>query len=252
MTRNLPRIACEDLTQQLAQLTRTGAVLLGSPYSPRQLAELGATLAELFSNSTDDVALKTRDGAMYGGRLPLKPLLAAWPEWRNTAVTALLNAVLGENCGLVRALYFDKPPGASWSLAWHRDLTIAVREHRAELGPFRRPTVKAGVPHVIAPRELLDRMLTLRIHLDAATADNGALQVIPGSHATDDEAPVEAEGALVLAEAGDVLAMRPRILHGSDASSATCTAHRRILHLEFAADRELPAGYAWHDFEPVA
>src|SRR5438105_2010611 len=29
---------------------------------------------------------------------------------------------------LVRAIYFNKGPDANWAVAWHQDLTIAVRE----------------------------------------------------------------------------------------------------------------------------
>src|SRR6266404_493411 len=91
-------------------------------------------------------------------------------------------AVLGPDFGLVRVLFFDKPPGGSWSLPAHKDLTIAVRDNRLPSRHFRNPTRKAGVPHVEAPRELLDKMLTARIHLDDVTAENGPLKVIPGSH----------------------------------------------------------------------
>jgi len=67
--------------------------------------------------------------------------------------------VLGPQGGLTRGLYFDKPPGNSWALPWHRDLTIAVKQH-GPLGCFTNPTKKAGVPHVQAPAELLARMVT--------------------------------------------------------------------------------------------
>ena len=81
---------------------------------------------------------------------------------------AALAEVLGEECGLVRGLYFDKPPDQSWSLPWHRDQTIAVADNRLPTTYFRNPTKKEGVLHVEAPRELLQQMLTLRIHLIAS------------------------------------------------------------------------------------
>jgi len=46
-------------------------------------------------------------------------------------------------------VYFDKPPGHSWALPWHKDYSLAVREH-GRAGVFTKPTVKAGVPHVVA------------------------------------------------------------------------------------------------------
>jgi hypothetical protein len=37
-------------------------------------------------------------------------------------------SVLGADCRPVRAILFDKTPGTNWSLAWHQDRTIAVKE----------------------------------------------------------------------------------------------------------------------------
>jgi len=45
--------------------------------------------------------------------------------------------------------------------------------------------------------------------------------------------------------------MRPLVAHCSGPSFPNTNRHRRILHLEFAGVRELPDGYAWHDFFPA-
>jgi len=74
-------------------------------------------------------------------------------------------------------------------------------------------------------------MLTLRIHLDPMTRENGSLAVVPGSHRSDDEAKGQAV-AFTLSEAGDVLAMRGLLLHASGRSYDRTTKHRRVLHLE--------------------
>ena len=42
--------------------------------------------------------------------------------------------------------------------------------------------MKGGVPHVQAPARLLERMLIVRLHLDASTEENEPPRVIPGSH----------------------------------------------------------------------
>jgi hypothetical protein len=54
---------------------------------------------------------------------------------------------------------------ANWKVAWHQDLTIAVR-HRIEVPGFGPWSVKDGVPHVRSPIESLEQMLTVRLHLD--------------------------------------------------------------------------------------
>jgi hypothetical protein len=76
----------------------------------------------------------------------------------------------------VRGVYFNKSPEANWAVSWHRDVTIAVRE-RADVPDFRAWSIKKGVLHVQPPTELLEQMLTLRIHLDDCDETNGAREV---------------------------------------------------------------------------
>jgi hypothetical protein len=92
-------------------------------------------------------------------------------------------------------------------------------------------------------------MLTLRIHLDEMTMENGPLRVMPGTHhagkATND---LGCGMKTILARRGDVLAMRPLLSHGSSDPIPGTNRHRRVLHLEFAPGGKLPDGYQWHDF----
>ncbi|MBI5800547.1 MAG: phytanoyl-CoA dioxygenase family protein [Verrucomicrobia bacterium] len=150
----------------------------------------------------------------------------------------------------VRALYFDKSPDANWLVPWHQDLTLAVREHAKAHG-FGPWSTKEGVPHVQPPVQLLEQMLAVRLHLDDADADNGALRVLPGSHRAGRLSPVRIQELrasqpeqLCVAAAGDALLMRPLLLHASSRSAST--RHRRVLHLEYAAFA-LPPGLHWHE-----
>ena len=174
-----------------------------------------------------------------------------WWNWPAPVVRDALLEVLGPDAGVVRALYFDKPPGHSWALPWHKDYSLAVRAH-GPVGAFTKPTVKAGVPHVIAPREVLDRMLTVRIHLDDVTPENGPLRLIPGSHRFYSEKHDEPREAVSLhCRAGDVLLMRPLVTHASGHCKPVAGLHRRIVHLECAAGPDLPDGYAWKWFKAI-
>jgi ectoine hydroxylase-related dioxygenase (phytanoyl-CoA dioxygenase family) len=128
-------------------------------------------------------------------------------------------------------------------------LTIAVRDNGRPSRHFGKPTRKAGVPHVEAPLEVLQTMLTARIHLDEVTEENGPLQVLPGSHRTGKAIQFgETAARSILVGKGDVLLMRPLLAHRSGNAHPETRRHRRILHLEFAATERLPDGYTWHDF----
>lgn len=164
------------------------------------------------------------------------------------AIGRIVAARQGAAARPVRAILFDKSPQTNWGLGWHQDRTIAVRARR-EVPGFGPWTVKRGMPHVAPPIALLERMLTVRIHLDDVPADNAPLLVAPGSHrrgriAEDDIAAVVQECGVreCLAEAGDVWLYATPILHASDASRRP--GHRRVLQVDYAA-QGLPGGLEW-------
>lgn len=164
------------------------------------------------------------------------------------ASSARVRSVLGKGARPVRALLFDKTPDANWKVPWHQDLSVAVAERR-DVGGFTGWSLKEGVWHVQPPADLLGRMITLRLHLDDCGPDNGPLKVIPGSHREGRLSRERIEwwktrGEVVEChvQAGGALLMRPLLLHSS--SPATKPSHRRVLHVEFAAE-PLPEGLRW-------
>ncbi|MCA9175931.1 MAG: phytanoyl-CoA dioxygenase family protein [Planctomycetales bacterium] len=228
-------------------LQRRGFAVVPGVFPASWLGSAQLELDEVLKQQADGVSIRSSKGAVYAARNVLELTRLPREALAHSALRELLFATLGDSCGLVRVLFFDKPPERTWSLPWHRDMTIAVQQHRHS-ERYGKPTLKAGVPHVEAPREILEQMLTLRIHLDPMTEDNGPLEVQPGSHATDDPAlPTET----VYLDAGDVFAMRPLLRHRSGASRPGTSLHRRVLHLEFAAG-PLDEGFEWHDFLPVS
>lgn len=198
--------------------------------------------------AADEHSVLRSRGHTYRSRdlIRLLPEICEIP--RRTALGEFIEPILGKQAGLVRALFFDKPPERGWSLPWHKDCTIAVKRNDLASTQFQRPTLKAGIPHVEAPESLLSTMLTLRVHLDAMTPENGPLSVIPGSHRPNNESapPVEINTA-----AGDVFAMRPLLSHASSESHQGTTMHRRVIHLELAPSAALADGYQWHTFVPI-
>jgi hypothetical protein len=235
------------------QLTNDGFAMLRGVLDAEQVNRATAEWNAVTAQHADNAALLAGEtGPAYGAR----NVLDLWPGvvalLRLQPLREALCETLGANAGVVRGLYFDKPPGHSWALPWHKDYSIAVREHR-ESAHFTKPTYKAGVPHVIAPQFLLDRMLTVRIHLDAMTDENGPLRVIPGSHREYQQIDDSHPHAVTLhCLAGDALLMRPLVTHASGHSAPATLAHRRIVHLECAADAELPDDLEWYWFVPIS
>lgn len=170
-------------------------------------------------------------------------------EWAGSQVVRqLIESRIGREAFVARSILFDKHAAANWDVTWHQDTTIAV-ERRIETPEFGPWSVKDGIQHVRPPAEILDRMPTIRLHLDDTPSENGALLVIPGSHRfgilphdriqefTNTATPIFCE-----LKAGDVMLMRPLLLHASRKS--VHPSRRRVIHLEFASGR-LPGSLTW-------
>ena len=97
------------------------------------------------------------------------------------ALVSLATSILGSSPNIVRVIYFDKTPNKNWLVTWHQDRTVALntKEEIEGWGPW---SIKDGANHVQPPLEVLNQMITFRLHLDDADENNGCLKVIPGSH----------------------------------------------------------------------
>ena len=163
-------------------------------------------------------------------------------------ILALAEALLGGSPHLVRALFFDKTPEKNWFVTWHQDKTVALNK-KAELIGWGPWTIKDDVWHVQPPQAVLNRMLTLRLHLDAADEESGCLKVLPGTHRLGILQQAAINGVVrsytalpCIVVAGDAVVMRPHVLHSS--AKSIRQPHRRVVHLEFS-DYELPPGLQW-------
>jgi ectoine hydroxylase-related dioxygenase (phytanoyl-CoA dioxygenase family) len=98
------------------------------------------------------------------------------------------------------------------------------------------------------PANVLEKMISVRLHLDPCDETNGALQVLSGSHRLgripEDRIPsiLRDSTPVCSVNRGGALLMRSLLLHAS--SSSISPAHRRVIHLDFATE-SLPKPLEW-------
>lgn len=165
------------------------------------------------------------------------------------AINVVVAKYIGDKFQLVRAISFDKTVKNNWGVFWHQDKTVSVSQ-RFERKGWNNWTNKDGVPHVQPPVEVLESMVTLRVHLDKTTRENGCLRVIASSHAEGilSQKAVDRmvnQKKIIDCElsAGSVLVMRPHLIHGS--RKALHPSSRKVVHMEFS-NYALPDGIRWY------
>ena len=148
----------------------------------------------------------------------------------------------------IQAIAFDKTPGTNWKVTWHQDLMFPF-DNPVETPGYHLPSVKDGIAYARPPREVLEELLAVRLHLDDCDETNGPLRVATGSHrhgilrsAEIPDVLSRHEEATCLAATGEALLMKPLLLHAS--SPALEPKHRRVLHYVFHSGRVMPE--AWH------
>jgi hypothetical protein len=111
----------------LRDLADDGFTIIKGVFAADQADHLLASLEGALRHQPDAVAIRSNAGGVYAAR----NVLALWPDaatlWRQPPLPEILAAVLGRQAGLVRGLFFDKPPQRTWALPWHQDLRTCPR-----------------------------------------------------------------------------------------------------------------------------
>jgi hypothetical protein len=198
----------------------------------------------------EDIGQTIAEGGCGGARGLFERVPGIRTLAQQEPVRAAAVATLGPVCLPLRALLFDKTPAANWKVAWHQDLTIAVRARR-DVDGYGPWSSKGGIPHVQPPVRVLEQMVAVRVHLDECGADNGPVRVLPGSHRSGRLNAGEIDGwrrrvaeVTCTVPRGGLLVMRPLLLHRS--SRALRPGHRRVVHIEYAAT-DLVDGLEWFE-----
>jgi hypothetical protein len=199
--------------------------------------DLNAIVAVLADQPADQAGIR-----LYGVAA-LRPFLAA-----DGLLGRLAASRMARTPRPVRAILFDKTETTNWSLPWHQDRVIAVK-NRVDVDGFGPWSRKHGALHVAPPVEVFSEMTTLRLHLDPVPMTNAPLLIAPGSHKMgriSEKAVPAVVGqrgvAVCLAAAGDAWLYSTPILHASEA--AKTPSRRRVLQIDYAME-DLPGGLEW-------
>ena len=195
-----------------------------------------------------DIDLENKKLELYGIRNLEKKFISISKLVQDEDILSEAQNLLHDRVNLVRALFFDKTPAKNWLVSWHQDKTVTLNK-RVEMPGWSAWSLKEGVHHVQPPVSVLDNMVTFRLHMDDADNDNGCLRVIPGTHILGvlnqeeiDDLVKNKKPVSCIVEAGDVVIMRPHLLHAS--SKARVPSHRRVVHIEYSSYK-LPDGVIW-------
>jgi ectoine hydroxylase-related dioxygenase (phytanoyl-CoA dioxygenase family) len=164
---------------------------------------------------------------------------------------------------VVKSIYFDKPPRNNWNVNWHQDLTISV-SNKDEIAQnmecsdipqtcgtegYKNWLPKDDYYSVQPPTDILEDIVTVRIHLDDCNVQNGALRVLPKTHTHIQDFALldknfDKEEVVCAVKKGGILMMKPLIFHSSKRTENA--ASRRVIHIEFSS-KELPKSLIWHE-----
>lgn len=203
----------------------------------------------LSATTCEAIARRIHTSSISGGtrNLLVKPWCAALVERLRRHPG--LSGVVPVGHMAVQCSYFEKSASRNWAVSPHQDLSVPVAERVKGLG-LTGWSRKEGALFVQPPAALLEQLVAVRVHLDACTAEDGPLTVVPGSHRfgrmTEFDVMAVRRSSLEVtctAAAGEALAMRPLLVHSSP--KARGTSRRRLLHLVFGP-RSPGYGLRWH------
>lgn len=93
---------------------------------------IGSAAVDVLTGELEQLGTTLDLGSRGGVRDAFRPLPGVRPLAVSAPMSTLVSTVLGPHCVAVRAIVFDKTPGANSKVSRHQDVTIAVREQHDE------------------------------------------------------------------------------------------------------------------------
>ena len=231
-----------DIAKHKQELLDSGFSVVDNIYSIDEIQNILTAINNV--DSSKDTFRKSTD--LFAIRQFLKEVPTAFDLIFTDKLNAVIRQVIGDNCFVVKSIYFDKPETSNWYVSYHQDLTISV-DKKLELENFGPWTTKQNQFAVQPPTDILENITAIRIHLDDTDENNGALRVIPKSHLKKIYRPetinwTEETETTCNVRQGGIMLMKPLTLHSS--SRTTNNKKRRVIHIEFS-NIELPKALQW-------
>lgn len=207
----------------LSNFDLRGCAVIPSAVAPDQLAR-----AEQYCESIELSGPGTRDLLEH--------------EWcrdmaREICREPSIRSLLGTATTAVQCTLFVKDSLSNWSVPLHRDYSVPVKT-QVPSPAWSAWSVKQSVVFGRPPVQVLQSLVAVRVHLEDTGEENGALQVVEGSHQTAENA---GERNSHFVPRGGAFVMRPLLLH---ASSKVVSGSRRVLHFVYGPPT-LPDGAEW-------
>lgn len=233
-----------NLQNHINLIQENGFTVINNIFSYEEIEKITEVIQDI--DTSKETFRKSED--LFAIRQFLKEIPEVKDLIFNENLKTIINEIFGKSYFVVKSIYFDKPEKSNWYVAYHQDLTISV-DKKVELENFGPWTTKQNQFAVQPPLDLLENIFTIRIHLDDTDENNGALKVVPKSHAKGIYRPetidwsIETE-TICNVDKGGIMIMKPLTLHGSNRT--TNGKKRRVIHIEFS-DRELPEVLNWSE-----
>jgi ectoine hydroxylase-related dioxygenase (phytanoyl-CoA dioxygenase family) len=233
-----------NLDHHKNSIQENGFTVINNVFSEEEIKKIGEIIQNI--DTSKETFRKSDD--LFAIRQFLKEIPQVRELVFNENIKNIITEIFGEKYFVVKSIYFDKPERSNWYVAYHQDLTISV-DKKTDLPGFGPWTTKQNQFAVQPPIDILENIFTIRIHLDDTDEYNGALKVIPTSHAKGIYRPetidwsVETE-TICRVHKGGIMLMKPLLLHGSNRT--TNGKKRRVIHIEFS-DRQLPEELKWSE-----
>lgn len=229
------------------EINSEGFVIIDKVYSENEIEKIISEIDKVTQIENDNSTFrKSQD--LFAIRQFHKEIPETLKYIFNKNLKEIIKTNFGENYFITKSIYFDKPEKSNWFVSYHQDLTISV-DKKVEVENFENWTTKQNQFAVQPPKEILEQIFTIRIHIDKTTKENGALKVLNKTHNKGifrtENIEVENETETICEiEKGGIMIMKPLLFHASN--KTTNNERRRVIHIEFS-NQNLPNKLEWSE-----